>query len=507
MNLDHLTSEHWLRAIIGTAPECLMILAANGSIQEMNPAGLALLGANSPGQAVGISLYDFVAPDYHAAVHLHLDEILGGCTDILEYELIGFKKNRLWVEMHSALLKEGRTAHPAILSICRNITKHKKMEAQLRHAQKMEAIGTLSGGIAHDFNNILTAIIGYSNILKLKLKPDDPVRSFVDQILASSERATGLTQSLLTFSRKTATSMRSTMLNETVARAEKLIRQFIGDIIELKIELVKADTTVVADSGQIGQLLANLATNARDAMPNGGLFSLSTEIKEINNEFIRNYGYGKLGFYVVMNVTDTGTGMDEKTRDRIFEPFFTTKEIGKGTGLGCSIVYGIVKQHHGFISCSSEPGQGTAFSIYLPLVNPSALEPESKTSVIPRGGTETILIAEDDQEVRKLAVTFLHDFGYTIVESENGEEAVQQFLQYKNKICLLLFDVVMPKINGKEAYEEIRRLSPGIKILFMSGYSTSTMINKSIIGEGLDFVLKPTSPETLLKKVREVLDK
>ncbi len=484
-----------------------MILAADGSIQQMNAAGLALLEANSLDQAMATSLYSLVVPEYRAAVHLYIEETLGGNSDILEYELIDLKETRRWVEMHSVLLKEGRDASPGILSICRDITEHKKLEAQLRHAQKMEAISTLSGGIAHDFNNILTAIIGYSNILKLKLNPDDSVRIFVDKILASSERATGLTQSLLAFSRKTGLSLQPIKLNETVKRAEKVILQLIGKDIELKTDLVKTDTTVVADSGQIEQILMNLTTNARDAMPDGGSLLLSTEIKEIKNEFIRSYGYGKPGIYVVMNVADTGTGMEQKTRDRIFEPFFTTKEIGKGTGLGLSITYGIVKQHHGFINCSTELDKGTVFSIYLPFANPSVPKSESNDSVVPEGGTETILVAEDDQEVRKLAVTFLQDFGYTIFESEDGEEAVQLFQQHKDNIRLLLFDVVMPKKNGKEAYDEIRRLSPRIKILFMSGYNTSTMVNNGITGEGFDFVLKPTSPEILLKKVREVLDK
>ncbi len=507
MNKDLSTNEQRLRAIIEAVPECLMILTGDGSIQDINPAGLTILGANSLDQVTGITLYTFVAPEHRASIHLHLDEILGGSSNTLEYELFGLNETRRWVEMRSVRLEKWHNTHPAILSICRDVTQRKKIEAQLLHTQKIEAISTLTGGIAHDFNNILTAIIGYSNILKVKLKPEDPVRSYVEQILASSERAAGLTQSLLAFSQKTAVSLRPIQINETVQRAEKLIHQIIGKSIELRTDFVNADTTVLADSGQIEQILMNLATNARDAMPDGGSLLLSTEIKEIKNEFIRTYGYGKPGAYVVMNVVDTGAGMDERTQDRIFEPFFTTKDIGKGTGLGLSIVYGIVKQYQGFINCSSEVGKGTAFSIYLPLANPTAQESGFKASAIPQGGTETILIAEDDQEIRKLAVTFLENFGYTIVESENGEEAIQLFQQHEDKIRLLLFDVIMPKKNGKEAYDAIRLISPGIKIIFMSGFSMNTNVIKDIVGEGLDFVLKPISPEVLLKKVREVLDK
>jgi PAS domain S-box-containing protein len=500
-------NERRLRSIIETMPECLMLLDAKGSILEINPAGLAMVEADSRDQIIGQSLYSLVMAEYRAAVHLHADQILGGNPDFLEYEMIGLRETPKWVEMRSVLLRDGQNDQPVILSVCRDVTEHKKLEAQLRHAQKMEAIGTLSGGIAHDFNNILTAIIGYSNILKLKLKPDDPIRNLVDQILASSERATGLTQSLLSLSRKTAMSLHPININETVQRAEKLIHRLIGEKIELTTDLVNANTTVVADSGQIEQTLMNLATNARDAMPEGGTLTLSTEIRELGNDFIRTYGYGKPGVYVVMNVTDTGTGMDEKTRYRIFEPFFTTKEIGKGTGLGLSIAYGIVKQHHGFINCSSEPGKGTTFSIYLPLSNSPVPEPELHSSLVPRGGSETILIAEDDPEVRKLTTTILQDFGYTIVEAENGEVAIQRYLENRDKIRLLLFDVVMPKKDGKESYDAIRRIAPEIKVLFMSAYSASTVLKKGIAEEELDLVLKPTSPGVLLKKVREVLDK
>jgi two-component system cell cycle sensor histidine kinase/response regulator CckA len=500
-------NERRLRSIIETMPECLMILDANGSILEINSAGLAMVEADSLDQIVGRSLYSLVITEYRAAAHLYVDEILGGNSDFLEYEMIGLKETPRWVEMRSVLLRDGLHANPVILSVCRDVTEHKKIEAQLRHAQKMEAIGTLSGGIAHDFNNILTAIIGYSNILKLKLKPDDPARNLIDQILASSERATGLTQSLLSLSRKTAMSLRPININESVQRAEKLIHRLIGENIELTTDLINDDTTAVADSGQIEQVLMNLATNARDAMPEGGTLKLSTEITELGNDFIRSYGYGKPGVYVIINVADTGTGMDERTRYRIFEPFFTTKDIGKGTGLGLSIVYGIVKQHRGFINCSSETGKGTTFSIYLPLSNSPVPEAEAHASFIPRGGTETILIAEDDPEVRKLTMTILQDFGYTIVEAENGEVAIQRFLENQDKIRLLLFDVVMPKKDGKEAYDAIRLISPGIKVLFMSAYGAGTVSKKGIAEKEHGLLLKPTSPGVLLKKVREVLDK
>ncbi len=501
-----LKSENRFRTIIESFPECVMLIAADGTILDMNQAGLAMIGAGTSSQAVGKSIFPLIVPDHQRAVRSLLDEVFRGSPGSIEFELIGMKGSRRWFETRATPLKDTQGTITMLLGISRDITEQKKLEAQLRHSQKMEAIGTLSGGIAHDFNNILTAIIGYSNILKLKLKQDDSARPFVDQILASAERATSLTQSLLAFSRRTATNLKPVNLNETVQRAEKLLHRIIGEDIELKTNLVENATTVVADSGQIEQVLMNLATNARDAMPAGGTLTLSTSVAQIDNDFIRTYGYGKPGTYVVIAVTDTGTGMDETIRDRIFEPFFTTKEVDKGTGLGLSIVYGIVKTHNGYINCSSKPGHGTTFTIYLPLANRPSIGQEASLSQVPRGGTETILLAEDDAEVRTLSSTFLRDFGYTVIEAENGEDACRRFRENRSDIRLLLFDVIMPKKDGKEAYDEIKRLAPDIKILFMSGYHAATILNKGIAQEGPNVIMKPISPEVLLKKVREVLD-
>lgn len=501
-----LEGENRLRMTIETVPECVMLLAADGTILEMNQAALAMIAADSAAQAVGTSIFPLIVPDYRAAVQELLDEVFRGNAGTIEYEFIGMKGSRSWVEIRSAPLKDAQGKITRLLGICRDITEQKKLEAQLRHAQKMEAIGTLSGGIAHDFNNILTAIIGYSNILKLKLKQNDPARPFVEQILASADRATGLTQSLLAFSRKMVTNLAPMNLNETAQRAEKLLRRIIGEDIELKTELPDVSATVVADSGQIDQVLMNLVTNARDAMPEGGTITVTTGVTELGNEFIRTYGYGKPGTYAVISVTDTGIGIDEKFLDRIFEPFFTTKEVGRGTGLGLSIVYGIIKSHSGYINCSSRPGHGTMFTVYLPLANTHMLERELSSSQVPQGGNETILLAEDDPEVRKLSTAFLRDFGYTIIDAENGEVACRRFREHQDTIRLLLFDVIMPTKNGKEAYDEIRLLSPDIKVLFMSGYSTSTVVNKCIADRGFNFIQKPVSPEALLKKVRKVLD-
>jgi len=508
MEEELVNNSNRLKAIIETVPECVKLLASDGAILEMNRTGLSMIEAESLDQLNGRSIYSLIAPEYRPSFEALNKTVFQGGPGMLEFEMIGLKGTRRWVETRSVPLMNCKGSITAHLGVTRDITEHKKLEGQLRHAQKMEAIGTLTGGIAHDFNNILTAIIGYGNIVKLKIGQNDPARPFIDQILASTERATSLTQSLLAFSRKVAITLKPISMNETVKRVDELLHRLLGENVELKTSFSTADTTVIADSGQIEQVLMNLATNARDAMPDGGTVTIATDSAELDTEFINTYGYGKKGLYTVTTVTDTGTGMDAHTRERIFEPFFTTKEVGKGTGLGLSIVYGIIKSHNGFINCSSKPGRGTTFSIYLPHASASVqTQADAGTSFLPRGGSETILLAEDDAEVRKLTTAFLKDFGYTIIEAEDGAGAVRLFVEHQDAINLLLLDAVLPGKDGKEAYDEIRNIRPGIKALFMSGYSVSTLTEKGIFGDGFEFILKPVSPAVLMKKVREVLDK
>jgi len=380
------------------------------------------------------------------------------------------------------------------------------LKAQLGQAQKMEAIGRLAGSIAHDFNNILTAIIGYGNLLKTNMSKEDPLMAYVQQILFSSERAANLTQQLLAFSRRQIINPKPVNLNEIIKGIERLLLRLIGEDINLKTILTDKDLTVMADSGQIEQVLMNLATNARDAMPHGGLLTIETELVELDEQYIKTHAVEAPGMYARISVTDTGIGMDEKTRERIFEPFFTTKEMGRGTGLGLAIVYGIIKQHNGYINVYSEPGKGTTFRIYIPLIKPEFKEVESMVLSAPKGGTETILIAEDDTEVRRITKEVLENFGYKVIEAVNGVDAINKFIENKDRIRLLLFDLIMPKKNGREAYEEIRKIMPDIKVLFTSGYPADIIHEKGVLEEGINFISKPVSPDDLLRKVREVLD-
>ncbi|MEW6066954.1 MAG: PAS domain S-box protein [Nitrospirota bacterium] len=387
-----------------------------------------------------------------------------------------------------------------------DITDRKKLEEQLLQAQKMEAVGQLAGGIAHDFNNILTAIIGFGNLLKMEMGTHDPLSNYVTQILNSAERAANLTHALLAFSRKQIINPRPINLNRIIIALEKLLSRIIGEDIELSTLLTDKELFVMADSTQMEQVLMNLAANARDAMPDGGSLTIRTEIVQFDYEYIKAHGYGKPGHYALISIEDTGQGMDASTRERIFEPFYTTKDVGKGTGLGLAMVYGIIKQHDGYINVYSEPGKGTTFKIYLPLIKSKTEEEKIADLHVVTTGTETVLVAEDDKQVRALIKHVLEGSGYQVMEAEDGEEAMRIFNENKDKIQLLILDVIMPKKNGKEVYDEIKKIRPDIKAIFTSGYNAEIIHKKGILEKGFGFVIKPSSPQELLKKVREVLD-
>ncbi|HAK61191.1 MAG TPA: hypothetical protein DCO77_12565 [Nitrospiraceae bacterium] len=393
------------------------------------------------------------------------------------------------------------------LWLYRDVTERRKLQDQLRHAQKMEAVGTLAGGIAHDFNNILTAIIGYGNIIKMRMEGNNPLISYVDQILSTSERAAVLSQSLLAFSRRQGVTLQPVNIHDLTQRVDKLLRRLIGEDIDLTCTNTDPKLYVMADSGHLEQVLMNLATNARDAMPDGGRLTIEVSRTVLDESYRKLHGYGRQGEYALISVTDTGVGMTETDRERIFEPFFTTKEVGKGTGLGLAIAYGIVKQHHGYISCYSEPGIGTTFKMYLPVTTTAQEQATTAEAPGPIGGTETILVAEDDAGVRKLTKVVLEEFGYTVIEAEDGEAALRKFDEHADRISFLLLDVIMPKKNGKEVFEKIRAIRPDIKALFTSGYTANIIHRKGILDEGLHFISKPIAPKVLLEKVRSILDR
>ena len=382
----------------------------------------------------------------------------------------------------------------------------RKLQDQLLHAQKMEAVGHLAGGVAHDFNNILTAIIGYANLIRKKMTPDDPVRPFSDHILAASERAAKLVKNLLAFSRKQVIETKPVDLNEIVKGVEAIARRLISEDVEFTVILRGGNVTVMADTGQIEQVLLNLCTNARDAMPKGGRLIIETNRITVDDASIKAYLLDRPGVYGLISVSDSGVGMDEATRRQIFEPFFTTKEVGKGTGLGLSMAYGIVTQHNGIINVYSEPGKGTTFKIYLPVVKAGSMMEKSYPAGEITLGSETVLLAEDDQEVRSMVALILRDAGYTVIEAADGEEAVRCYKEKGGSVTLLLTDVIMPKKNGREVYEQIKALAPSLKVLFISGYTADIIKSRGILDDRHRFLSKPVVPDQLVRMVRQVLD-
>ncbi|MEW6735305.1 MAG: response regulator [Acidobacteriota bacterium] len=395
----------------------------------------------------------------------------------------------------------------ARLVLATDISEKKLLEEQLRQAQKMESIGTLAGGVAHDFNNILTAIFGYTEISLRQLTPQHPVYRLIQETKQAAERAATLTRQLLAFARRQVLESKNINLNNVISDFEKFLRRIIGEHIELKF--IKADdlATVHADISQIEQVLMNLCVNARDAMPQGGKLIIETENIILDESYCRTHAWAKPGKYVMLQVSDSGTGMDKTTQERIFEPFFTTKEPGKGTGLGLSMVYGIVKQHEGLIQVYSELGHGTTFKIYLLAVSHPAEIIKRQTTTAPLRGAETILIVEDEVGLRNLTSMVLEAEGYKVLMAANGEEALQVFDKHNEQIDLVVSDVVMPKMGGKELFELLSTRKPDLKFLFVSGYSANTISEKFIISENLDLLHKPFGPLDLLRSIRDIIDR
>jgi PAS domain S-box-containing protein len=385
-----------------------------------------------------------------------------------------------------------------------DITQHKQLEEQFRQASKMEAVGRLAGGIAHDFNNLLLAILGFSDLLLNDLDPDSPHRDDVTEIQKAAQRAAALTRQLLAYSRKQVLQAKVIDMNQVVSEVNKMLRRMIGEDIELVTILDPDLGKVKADPSQIEQVIINVAINARDAMPQGGRLALRTSNVELD-ETTSNLQQGS---YILLSISDTGSGMSADVKTHLFEPFFTTKDLGQGTGLGLSTVYGIVKQSGGDIEVDSEPGRGTTFKIYFPRMAETALPPKLLDSAAPKiCGLETILLAEDEAGVRSLLRRVLEQNGYTVLEAENGTEALQLCAKHPEPIHLLVTDLVMPKMNGRELAERMAQIRPNLQVLYMSGYTDDAIIRQGIQELGTAFLQKPFNPAAFLEKVRQRLDK
>lgn len=387
------------------------------------------------------------------------------------------------------------------------IEREKKLEEQLRHALKMEAVGRFSAGIAHDFNNILTVIIGNGGMLRMKGALNEAQCDKIDRILEAADRAKNLTGSILAFSRKQPRALLMIDLRDVVSGVETFLRQVMGEDVAVALMGSPDSLPVMGDRGQIEQMLLNLAVNARDAMAHGGTFSVQTAICRIDEEFIKMHSFGVSGEYAAITVSDTGIGMDGETRQHIFEPFFSTKDQGKGTGLGLAIVYGIVQQHNGYIQVYSEPGLGTTFKVLLPLAHADGVSaPGVAARQLAVGGSETILVADNEEPIREYLSSYLSTLGYRVFLAGDGAEALDLYLQHRDEIDLLLMDVIMPEKTGIEAAEEIWRDNGSQKILFMSGYPLDA-IEQHLLPRHAELAFKPLAPTELAIKVREMLDR
>ena len=399
-----------------------------------------------------------------------------------------------------------RSNRQAITLICRDITLLRQQEEQRLASQRMEAIGRFAGGVAHDFNNALTVIRGQADLLLEDGKLEIDQQHTVHSILKAAEHAATLTRQLLAFSRQQILQPRVLNLNEVVRNVEKMLQHVLNADIELRIDLADELANTQADPGQIEQVLLNLAGNARDAMPDGGVLSITTENVEIDPAYAQSFPYRVTpGPYVRITVSDTGAGMDEETRDHIFEPFYTTKEDGRGTGLGLSTAYGIIKQSGGYIWVDSEPGKGSTFRIYLPVAEGDVEAPQPLPYITPRAGAETILLVEDNPDVRSLLRSVLLKRGYSVLEAENGREAMEVVEGYSRPVDLLVTDIVMPEMNGREIASLIARKYPDIRVLLISGYTEEAAQRPGILDPGTPFLEKPFSVDEFMNKVQEVL--
>jgi len=494
------------QAVVEGYDGLIYIVSATRNIEFMNRKLIEVLGRDATGEICHEALHDFGG----ICEWCDNEKVMAGETVRCE---VYNPKDQSWYYVISTPVfnPDGTVSKQSMLTditeIKRAASEKAELESQLRQAQKMEAVGQLAGGVAHDFNNILCAIIGFAALIEMSMQEDDPARPHLEQILAASNRASQLVSSLLAFSRKQVLNPHPIDMNRIVRDVQKILGRLITEDIDLRIHLSEAELNVLVDPGQVDQVLINLVANAKDAMPSGGSLVIETGKELLPAELFKAAGAVSEVPYAVLTMRDSGTGMDSVAKEKLFEPFYTTKEVGKGTGLGLSIVYGIVKQHNGFITVDSELGKGTTFKVFFPLVRASSgTEEASEPQTSDLHGREAILVVEDNPAVRALNKAVLETFGYRVIEALDGSDALTQFKAHQDEIQLVVMDVVMPKMNGRQAYEEICEIQPEVKVIFMSGYAADIIMEKGFVAEDFNFITKPIKPTDFLEKVRMVLD-
>jgi PAS domain S-box-containing protein len=500
-------SESGFRSVVEDAPYGIYRTSLTGRFLQVNPALQKMLGYESTEELLRRDLANHIFR--HAGEYQRLTELLAHTEEIkdLEMEWKRLDGTPITVRCSGRRIND-ESGVPAYFEVfAEDVTEKRVLEKQLRMAQKMEAIGRLSGGIAHDFNNLLGVIIGYSGVLKKRLGPDNALCEHALEIEKAGQRAASLTKQLLAFSRQQVLTPAVLNLNSLATDMEKMLPRLLGEDIEVSLTLDPELGNVKADQSQIEQVIMNLAVNARDAMPTGGKLKVQTSNVELDQAYTWNHPGSKAGEYVLLTVTDTGMGMDAGTLTHIFEPFFTTKERGKGTGLGLATVYGVVKQSNGYIWVDSAPGKGASFQIYLPRhVGESGADEPKNDSGEKLRGSETILLVEDAEPLRKLAQTFLEAGGFRVLPAESGEVALEVAAGFRGTFDLLLTDVVMPGMNGRVLAEQLSPRQPGMKVLYMSGYTDSFIAGHGVLDPETHLLHKPFTEEVLIRKVREVLD-
>jgi PAS domain S-box-containing protein len=482
----------------------IIVSDSSGRILEANDTYLAMVGYSREDFEAGLVDWDKMTPPelrhLNAAILKQLDH--DGVAPPCEKEYVHKNGTRVPVLVGVARLLDGTEN----IAVTLDLSAQKHLEEQYRQAQKMEAVGRLAGGVAHDFNNILSVVLSYSEMIIGDLKPDEPLRSDVEEIRTAGLRAMELTKQLLAFSRQQVLEAKVLNLNQSVAGMEKMLRRLLGADIELTMLPASGLWNVKADPGQVEQILMNLAVNARDAMPQGGQLTIETANADLDEDYARAHHDVRAGSFVMLAVSDTGAGMDAQTQERIFEPFFTTKEKGRGTGLGLATVFGIVKQSGGHVWVYSEPGKGSTFKVYFPRVSGAAdVRTSEGPAQEPVRGSETILLVDDDDQVRTVARSILRRNGYVVLEAPNGGEALLICEQYGAKIDLLLTDVVLPRMSGRQLAERLAALRPEMKVLFMSGYTDDAILQHGVLDSGVAYLQKPLTPTSLAQRVREVL--
>ncbi len=501
-----LRREEVFRLITENAADMIAVVDENGHRIYNSPAYERILGYK-PGELQSTNALAQIHPDDQALVHEAAEHArAAGVGRQIEYRMLDKSGNWRILESTSSAISSSQPNVQHLVIVNRDITDRKRLEQQFRQSQKMEAIGRLSGGIAHDFNNLLGVIIGYAEILQENTPESDPDRGCIDEVLRAAQRAASLTRQLLAFSRQQVLEPKVIDLNNAVANMEKMLRRVIGEDVELNTVLDAELANVKADQGQLEQVILNLAVNARDAMPNGGRLTIETQNVIMGEAETKRYSYPfKPGHYVRLVVSDTGVGMDSAIQARAFEPFFTTKEKGKGTGLGLATVYGVVKQSDGYIELHSEVGKGTTFTIYLPsATEPVAADSTHSITVSALNGSETILLVEDEPALRVLTRNVLERLGYKVLEASNGREACDISSKESSSIDLLLTDVVMPGMNGRDVAERLSKERRDLKVIYMSGH-TGQGVGQGVLAPGSHFLAKPLSKEKLALKIREVL--